>query len=120
RIGLDMGEVRVLSEGNRITDVFGRHVDWGARTAGMADGGHICVTKAVYTDAFSWLPKNKVAWNEHGMYRVKPGEPLLEIYEPHNANMGKPMAALHGERAAGPAEHAAAPAPAAAPRPEPG
>lgn len=109
RIGIDMGEVQVDWEGDRVKDVFGRHVDWAARTEAMGDGGHICVTKPVYTDAFSWITKNRVAWKEQGQYHVKPGEPPLEVFEPYNANLVKPMDELHGERTIGPVA-AAAPA----------
>lgn len=98
RIGLDMGEVRIELEHGKITDVFGRHVDWAARVAGMADGGHICVTKSVYTDAVSWAQKSKGAWKDHGQYRVKPGEPPLDVFEAYNANIHPPMEKLHGEK----------------------
>ena len=78
RIGMDMGEVSGEYHGDELTDVFGRHVDWAARATALADGGHISVTRAVYIDAFSWLTKSRIAWDEHGSYSVKPGEPPLE------------------------------------------
>jgi class 3 adenylate cyclase len=98
RIGMDMGEVRVESAGARITDAFGRHVDWAARAMEMADGGHICVTRSVYTDAYSWITKSRIAWKEHGLHRFKPGDPPLEICEPYNANIVGPMEQLRGEK----------------------
>ncbi len=110
RIGLDLGEVRVDLENGQIKDVFGRHVDWCARVAGMADGGHVCVTKAVYTDAVSWATRAKVAWKDHGQYRVKPGEPPLDVFEAYNANMHPPMDKLHGEKIDGPRTPAPEPA----------
>lgn len=118
RIGLDMGEVRVELENGKIKDVFGRHVDWAARVAGMADGGHICVTSAVYTDAVSWANRTKGAWKDHGSYRAKPGEPPLAVFEAYNANIHPPMDKLNAERvdlavAVSSAKMAAAPAPAA-------
>jgi class 3 adenylate cyclase len=97
RIGMDLGEVRFESNGQRITDVFGRHVDWAARATQMADGGHICCTRSVYLDAYSWITKTRLAWKEHGAYRVKSGEAPLEIFEPYNANVALPMEALHAE-----------------------
>ncbi len=87
RIGLDMGEVRIESTGNVITDVFGRHVDWAARATALTDGGHVCVTRAVYMDAYSWITKTRIAWLEHGFYRLKDGEPPLDLFEPYNANV---------------------------------
>lgn len=97
RIGMDLGKVRFESDGERITDVFGRHVDCAARATQLADGGHVCCTRSVYTDAFSWITKTRLAWKEHGWYRVKSGEPPLEIFEPYNANVALPMTTLHGE-----------------------
>ena len=102
RIGIDMGEVRVESVGGATRDVFGRHVDWAARAMSMADGGHICVTRPIYADAFSWITKSRIAWREHGFHRVKAGDPPLEIFEPYNANLGAPMDQLAGEKVASP------------------
>ena len=98
RIGMDMGEVRGESLVDELKDVFGRHVDWAARATALADGGHISVTRAVYTDAFSWITKSRIAWEEHGYYRVKPDEPPLEIFEPYNANITKPLSELRGTK----------------------
>ena len=100
RIGMDMGEVRFESDGRQLLDVFGRHVDWAARAAQLADGGHVCCTRSVYLDAFSWITKTRIAWKEHGWYRVKPGESPFEIFEPYNANVAVPMTELHGEAVA--------------------
>jgi class 3 adenylate cyclase len=98
RIGMDMGEVSVESDALRRRDAFGRHVDWAARAMDMAEAGHICVTLAVYTDAFSWIRKSRIAWKAHGPYRVKPGEPPLDMFEPFNANIVSPMDVLRGEK----------------------
>jgi class 3 adenylate cyclase len=100
RIGMDMGEVRVESLNGATRDVFGRHVDWAARAMSLADGGHICVTAPVYTDAFSWITKGRIAWKEHGFYRAKLSDPPLEIFESYNANIASPMETLAGERVA--------------------
>ena len=98
RIGMDMGEVSVESDALRHRDAFGRHVDWAARAMDMAEAGHICVTRPVYLDAFSWIRKSRIAWKEHGPHRVKPGEPPLDVFEPFNANIVKPMEVLRGEK----------------------
>jgi hypothetical protein len=113
RIGLDMGEVSLESGGLNKKDAYGRHVDWAARTMDLAEAGHICVTRTVYTDAFSWIGKRRIAWKEHGPHRVKPGEPPLDIFEPYNANVTQPMEKLRGERVI-PEARAAPAAPAAA------
>lgn len=98
RIGMDMGEVRVEAGEGTIRDVFGRHVDWAARAMALAAGGHICVTRPIYTDAYSWITKSRIAWKDCGLYRVKADEAPLEIFEPYNANIAAPMEKLPGER----------------------
>jgi class 3 adenylate cyclase len=120
RIGLDVGEVKVESLDGRPVDVFGRHVDWSARAMTLASDGHICVTRPVYNDAFSWLTKKRIAWKEHGAYQVKRGEPPLEVFEPYNANITRPLRRLRGEKVAGARSRGAArPAAAAAARNSP-
>jgi class 3 adenylate cyclase len=98
RVGIDMGEIKVAWEGERAVDCFGRHVDWAARATALAWDGHICVTRPVYTDAFSWITKKKIAWKTHGAYRVKRGEPALELFEPYNANVTRPSRHLRGDK----------------------
>jgi len=98
RIGLDLGEIKVESVAGRPVDVFGRHVDWSARAMSLAADGHVCVTRPVYDDAFSWLTKKRIAWKTHGLYRVKRGETPLEIFEPYNANITRPLRRLRGEK----------------------
>src|SRR5687768_5041970 len=87
RIGLDMGEVSLDADALGKRDAFGRHVDWAARAMDMADAGHICVTRGVFTDAQSWIGKRRIAWKEHGPHRVKEGETPLDVFEPYNANV---------------------------------
>ena len=98
RMGLDMGEVSVEADALGKQDTFGRHVDWAARCMELGEAGHILVTRAVYTDAFSWIRKARIAWQEHGHWRKKPHDPPLEIFEPYNANLGMCMDQLNGER----------------------
>lgn len=98
RIGIDAGEVRMEHDPSGTLDVYGAHVDWAARTMSLGDGGHICVTAPVYRDAYAWITKSRIAWKRHGLYRVKPGEPPLEIYQPYNANHHRPMRKLRGEK----------------------
>jgi adenylate cyclase len=101
RIGLDMGEVKAEYVSGRIVDVFGRHVDWAARAMALAADGHICVTRPVYTDGVSWITKRRIAWKAHGTYHLKRGDPPLDLYEPYNANVRRPMRRLRGEKIAG-------------------
>lgn len=114
RIGIDMGEVKLRWEDDRPTDVFGLHVDLAARALELASDGHICVTRPVYTDAFSWVTKKNIAWKEHGAYRVKRGDPALDVFEPYNANVTKPLRKLRGDKVAARARRPAPPAKVAA------
>jgi len=98
RVGLDMGEVCLESGGLNLKDAFGRHVDWAARAMDMGEAGHICVTRAVYLDAHSWIGKRNVAWKEHGTYRLKAHDTPLDIFEPYNANITQPLEVLRGEK----------------------
>jgi class 3 adenylate cyclase len=112
RIGIDMGEIKVARRAGHAVDAFGRHVDWAARATALATDGHICVTRPVYDDAFSWITKKRIAWKAHGSYQVKRGEPALELFEPYNANVVRPSRKLRGDRVdARPAKAAAAPPP---------
>lgn len=104
RIGLDLGEVKVEHAGGRPVDVFGRHVDWAARAMALAADGHVCVTRPIYNDAFSWLTKKRIAWKNHGSYQAKRGESPLEIFEPYNANITRPLRRLRGEKVVSPAK----------------
>jgi len=117
RIGIDCGEVKLRWDDGRPTDVFGLHVDMAARALELAADGHICVTRPVYTDAFSWVTKKKIAWKEHGSYRLKPGDPPLDAFEPYNANVTKPLRRLRGEKVVAGARRRAEPAKAAAQAP---
>ncbi|MDP8956939.1 MAG: adenylate/guanylate cyclase domain-containing protein [Actinomycetota bacterium] len=103
RIGLDVGEIRIERTGEHRTDVFGAHVDWAARAMGLVDGGHIAVTGSVYRDAFSWIGKSRITWKRHGLYRLKAGDPPLEIFQPYNANHQRPLRQLRGEKVPDPA-----------------
>ena len=98
RIGLDIGEVSLESDVLDKRDAFGRHVDWAARAMSMAEAGHVCVTRSVFTDAQSWIGKKRIAWKEHGPHRVKEGESPLDIFEPYNANVTSPMETLRAEK----------------------
>jgi hypothetical protein len=94
---MDMGQVIVQSSGGLHRDLFGRHVDWASRAMGLADGGHIIVTKAVATDAEGFIDKAQMQCKRHGFYVVKPGESPIEVFEPYNANITQPMSLLNGK-----------------------
>ena len=91
RIGLDMGQVRVEKAGGVQSDLYGRHVDWAARVTSMAEAGHTLVTRSVFIDAFGWIPKSTVAWKDHGFYHKKESEEALELFEPYDSGVFRPM-----------------------------
>jgi class 3 adenylate cyclase len=100
RIGLDCGEVKLETVNGQVADVFGRHVDWAWRAMELARDGRVCVTRGVYTDAASWIGDRDIAWKAHGSYRVKPGDPALEVYEPYRPGVTRPSRALRGQKVA--------------------
>jgi len=55
RIGIDMGQVSVKSEGGLVKDVFGRHVNRASRIEAITETGHILTSFHVYDCAFNWL-----------------------------------------------------------------
>jgi class 3 adenylate cyclase len=65
----DAGEV-IKSTGDGLIALFERPstaverpvADWAARAMSLAAAGHICVTRAVYTDAASWVRDEGIAW----------------------------------------------------------
>jgi len=99
RIGLDMGQVYKQGEGI-LRDLIGNHANWAARAEAMSDVGHILVTRSVYNDASSWIHKSLVSWKRHGLYRLKETEEALELFEPYNANLIKPLDKPRGIKAA--------------------
>ena len=98
RIGLDMGQVYKQGEGV-LKDLIGSHANWAARAESMSDVGHILVTRSVYNDASAWIHKSLVSWKRHGLYRLKDGEEALELFEPYNANLIKPLDKPRGTKA---------------------
>ncbi len=100
RIGLDVGEVKLESMDRHTVDVFGRYADWAARAMALAGDGHICVTRAVYTDAASWIGDSTIAWKAHGSYALKRGDPALELFEPYRMGSVRPARRLGGEKVA--------------------
>lgn len=94
RIGMNMGEVRVEGQSGRLKDLFGMHVDWANRAMSIAEGGHIIVTRFVYSNPSNWINEAQVSWKPQGLQVVKEDEEPLELFEPYNANITSPMESL--------------------------
>ncbi len=92
RIGLHMGQVSV--EDQIQPDIFGRHVNRAARVAGLADGGHIYLSRSVYENASGWLKESDLIWQTHGNYKVKGIEEPIRIYEVADEDSVPPKAPL--------------------------
>jgi len=88
RVGLHLGEV-LIQEANqqRTKDLIGLNVDLGARVMGLAQGGQILLTRAVFDSARQALKGEDISgvgqlnWLNHGLYQLKGIEEAVEICE---------------------------------------
>jgi WD40 repeat protein/class 3 adenylate cyclase len=88
RMGLHLGEVLIQEAGQQRTkDLIGLNVDLGARVMGLAQGGQILLTRAVFDSARQALKGEHIAgvgplsWLNHGPYQLKGIEEAVEICE---------------------------------------
>lgn len=90
RIGLHMGEISVLqTSGERESKLVGLPIDLTARIMGLASGGQILMSRAVFDDARQYLRRYPVSdgdslelkWVAHGPYVLKGQENPLDIFE---------------------------------------
>ncbi|MBW7906953.1 MAG: protein kinase [Phycisphaerae bacterium] len=88
RIGLDIGQITYLKEGER-TRIVGLPVDTAARFMGLAQPGQTLLTRTVFENARQYLrtfdddPQGPVElrWNAYGYYAFKGLEDPLEVFE---------------------------------------
>ena len=88
RIGLDVGQITYLKEGER-TRIVGLPVDTAARFMGLAQPGQILLTRTVFENARQYLrtfdddPQGpaELRWNAYGYYAFKGLEDPLEVFE---------------------------------------
>ncbi len=87
RIGLHLGEVVIDQSAERGAELYGMHVDTCARVMGMAQGGQILMTRAVFDSARQVLKGQDIdaagplRWVSHGWYLLKGIEEPVEICE---------------------------------------
>jgi len=88
RMGLHLGEVLIQeAEQQRTKDLIGLNVDLGARVMGLAQGGQILLTRAVFDSARQALKGEDIPgvgplnWLNHGLYQLKGIEAAVEICE---------------------------------------
>jgi class 3 adenylate cyclase/CheY-like chemotaxis protein len=84
RIGIDMGQVTVISRGTGIVaDVFGRQVNRAARIQALAQPGHVLTSFHVYDCAVGWLTGTALRWHNHGKAALKGFAEGISIHEPY-------------------------------------
>jgi len=88
RMGLHLGEVLIQeADQQRTKDLIGLNVDLGARVMGLAQGGQILLTRAVFDSARQALKGEDIpgvgqlSWLNHGLYQLKGIEEAVEICE---------------------------------------
>lgn len=91
RIGIDMGQVSVTSQGGIVTDVFGRHVNRAARIQSLAQPSHILTSFQVYDCAVGWLTGTNVRWHNHGMAVLKGFAEKVSVHEPFDGTSMSPQ-----------------------------
>jgi len=119
RLGLHLGEVLIQeADQQRMKDLIGLNVDLGARVMGLAQGGQILLTRAVFDSARQALKGEDIAgvgqlnWLNHGLYQLKGIEEAVEICEvgevgagplrcPATTEKGRRVEAAEGEAVLG-------------------
>ena len=91
RIGIDMGQVSVQSEGGIVQDVFGRHVNRAARIQSLAEPGHVLVSFQIYDCAVGWMPRGNPQWQDHGTTSLRGFTRKVSIHEPFSPDEMKPQ-----------------------------
>jgi class 3 adenylate cyclase/CheY-like chemotaxis protein len=97
RIGIDMGQVSVVSSGGIVADVFGRHVNRAARIQALAEPEHVLTSFHVYDCAVAWLTGTSVRWHNHGTKSLKGFSEAVSILEPYDPKRTSPQS-LQSER----------------------
>lgn len=91
RIGIDMGQVSLQSEGGIVRDIFGRQVNRAARIQGKAKPGHILVSFQIYDCAVGWMPRDNPKWHDHGITSLRGFDREISIHEPFDPEALKPQ-----------------------------
>ncbi|MGA2865166.1 MAG: protein kinase [Verrucomicrobiota bacterium] len=115
RVGIHLGEVviRERAEGNRPQDLYGLHVDAGARVMGLAQGGQILLSRGVFDSARQTLKGEELpelgglCWLNHGPFLLKGIEEPVEICEVFEATqqpLPPPTTSDKAHKVAAPAE----------------
>jgi len=107
RIGAHLGEVVIAEEQAALKprDVYGMHVDTCARVMGLAQGGQILLTRAVFDSARQALKGEDIPgvgslnWLNHGLYQLKGIEEAVEICEVGEVGTGPLHSSVTTEKA---------------------
>ena len=91
RIGIDLGQVSLETQGGLVKDAFGRHVNRAARIQALAEPQHVLVSFLVYDCAVGWLRGPGVQWANHGLVSLKGFAEKMWIHEPFNPRSTTPQ-----------------------------
>jgi len=98
RIGIDMGQVTVISQGGIVADVFGRQVNRAARIQTLAQPKHVLTSFHVYDCAVGWLAGTPLRWHNHGKATIKGFAEDVSIHEPYYPQHISPQATQSATR----------------------
>ena len=107
RIGIHVGEV-VIEEharGHKPKDLYGSQIDLCARVMGLAEGGQILLTRAVFDSARQALKGeelpglNELQWLNHGPYLFKGIEESVDVCEVGEIGVGALRAPAGSDKA---------------------
>lgn len=91
RVGIDMGQVSLESEGGIVQRVLGRHVHRASRIESLAEAGHVLVSWQVYDCAVAWLMSPSIAWENHGLKALKGFQEPISVLEPYDPAYTRPQ-----------------------------
>ncbi len=89
RIGMDLGEVREVTE-KQSRDIFGIKVSTANRITAVSVGGHVLASKAVFEAVEKTPIMDDLKWKFLASRSFKPGEPTIDIYEVYNPEFSPP------------------------------
>ena len=89
RIGMDLGEVREVTE-KQSRDIFGIKVSTANRITAVSVGGHVLASKSVFEAVEKPPGIDGINWKFLASRSFKPGEPTIDIYEVYNPEFSPP------------------------------
>lgn len=91
RVGIDMGQVSMTSQGGIVADVFGRQVNRAARIQSLTQPQHVLTSFHVYDCAVGWLAGTSIKWHNHGTAKLKGFSESVSVHEPYDPQRMNPQ-----------------------------